>query len=98
MIGWRLTPPAADDIAAIFRYGVEQFGIAQADAYHAGLEAAFDFLARYPRAARERTELSPPVRVHSYRAHLIVYEAEPNGGVLVLRVRHGRENWTADQE
>jgi len=98
VIGWRLTQPAADDIAAIFLYGIEQFGIDQADAYHAGLEAAFDFLARYPRAARERSELSPPVRVHPYRAHLIVYEVEQNGGVFVLRVRHGRENWTADQE
>ena len=95
---WRLTPSAADDIAAIFMHGVEAFGIRQADAYHAGLEAAFEFLARYPRAARERTEHSPPVRAHPYRSHLIIYEIEANEDVLILRVRHGREDWASDQD
>jgi len=45
-----------------------------------------------PGAARERTELGPPVRVHPYRAHLVIDEIEA-GDVFVLRVRHGHEDW-----
>lgn len=68
MPGYRLTRAAADDIAALFIAGLERFGSVHADAYHAGLEAAFDFLAAYPRAARLRAEIKPPVRAHRYTA------------------------------
>ncbi|MFN3364093.1 MAG: type II toxin-antitoxin system RelE/ParE family toxin [Allorhizobium sp.] len=46
--------------------------------------------------ARQRTELSPPVRVQRYRAHLVIYLTEDGGGVLIVRVRHGREDWQED--
>jgi toxin ParE1/3/4 len=96
MAAYRLTSAAADDIATIFLEGLEQFGLVQADRYHDGLAERFAFLAEYPHAARERHELTPPVRIHPYRAHLIVYEPAPNGGVLILRVCHSREDWLTD--
>lgn len=37
-------------------------------------------------------EYSPVVRVHPYRAHVIVYQIE-NGGIVIVRVRHGHEDW-----
>lgn len=92
---YRLSRAAADDIAAIFIEGIDRFGLAQADRYHTDMTATLDFLARYPRAARLREEIESPVRIHRYGSHLIVYE-EADDGILVLRVRHGREDWSTD--
>lgn len=96
MTGYKLTRAAADDVAAIFRDGVERFGLELADRYHDGLAATFSFLAAYPQAARERIELRPPVRIHRYKAHLVIYEVRDQ--VVVLRVRHGREDWLAEMQ
>ena len=51
------------------------------------------FLGDHPRAARLREEILPPVRVHRYQSQLIVYEVSEDDEVLVLRVRHGHEDW-----
>jgi toxin ParE1/3/4 len=95
---YRLAAAASDDIAQIFLYGLEQFGLPQADKYHDGLTATFEFLADYPRAARLRTEISAPVRAHRYKSHLIIYEIGAGGTVIVLRVRHAREDWQSPAE
>lgn len=92
---FRLTRAAADDLTAIFLEGIEQFGLPQADAYHEGLSAIFAFLAGYPYAARLREEISPPVRVHRYKAHLVIYDLGDEDEVIFLRVRHGREDWVS---
>ena len=42
--------------------------------------------------ARERRELAPPVRLHPYQAHMIVY-VEEGQGMLIVRVLHGRQDW-----
>lgn len=76
MSNYRLDRAAADDLVAIYVAGVDWFGLTQADRYHDGLTATFAFLAEYPRAARERKEISPPVRAFRYKAHLIVYELD----------------------
>ena len=93
-MSYRLTRAAEDDVIAIYEAGVRAFGIAQADRYHASLKTAFEFLGQYPRAARERTELSLVVRAHRHQAHLIVYVVE-GADILVVRVRHGHEDWQA---
>ena len=70
------------------------FGEAQADAYFSGLQTTFEFLAENPRAARERIEFRQSVRVYPYQAHVLVYLLEGND-ILIVRIRHGREDWTA---
>ena len=98
MATYRLTAAAVDDIAGLFLDGLERFGLAQADVYHEGLAATFAFLADFPRAARLREEIVPPLRIHRYRSHMIVYEIGADDAVIILRVRHGREDWLADGE
>ena len=98
MASYQLTRAASDDLVAIFLQGVERFGLRQADEYHDGLAATFAFLAEYPRAAREREEISPPVRIHRYKSHLVVYEVQADDCVLILRIRHGREDWLSEME
>jgi toxin ParE1/3/4 len=88
-----LSRAAEQDILALFVYGVEAFGEAQAEQYHDQIENSFQFLADNPYAARERTEIVPPVRMHPVGAHIAVYLVEPSGDILILRVRHRRESW-----
>lgn len=89
---YRLTVKAEDDIVRIYLEGLALFGPQQADQYHNELSGLFQLLAENPRMARERAELSPPVRVHPHKAHVIVY-LEDGEGILIVRVRHGHEDW-----
>lgn len=89
---YRLSRKAEEDIIAIYAKGVREFGIEQAERYHAGLEQIFDFLAENPLAARERPEINPPVRARRYQSHLVVYQLD-GPDIFILRVRHGREDW-----
>ena len=93
-MAFRLSRGARQDIIDIYLHSEEAFGEAQADRYIADLESTFAFLAAHPMAARERVELIPPVRIHPYRAHLIVYRLDGDD-VLILRLRHGRADWHA---
>lgn len=94
---YRLSRKAEDDVVDIFVFGREQFGVHQAERYHDLLEKTFRFLAENPEAARERTEITPPVRIHPFQAHIVIYTIDADGDVFVLRVRHGREDWQDDE-
>jgi toxin ParE1/3/4 len=94
-LAYRPTNAAVEDVAAIFVRGCPEFGIAQAEKHHSGLERLFEFLAANPCAAREREEFSPPVRLHPFGVHVVVYRIVGED-ILVVRVLHGRqdrENW-----
>ncbi len=92
-MGYTLSRKAEEDIIAIFLHGVEQFGIKQAECYHDLLESTFGFLAEHPAAARERPEISPPVRVHPIKSHLIFYTIDEYEDIFIIRIRHSREDW-----
>lgn len=92
-MAYRLTRKAAADLRHIYAEGIVLFGEAQAARYHEQLRHTFDMLADNPAMARERIELSPPVRVHPCGSHIIIYTVEADGRVLIVRVRHGREDW-----
>lgn len=94
MSSYRRSKAADDDIAAIAEYTIEAFGVEQAISYRNGLIEAFKFPAEFPRAARERLEIDPPVRAHPYKSHIVIYVIEGDD-VLILGIRHGREDWTS---
>ncbi len=89
---FRFARRASDDLINIYVEGAKMFGVNQAERYRAGLDRTFAFLAEFPLAARERIELRQKPRVHRYESHLIFYRVESDG-ILILRVRHGREDW-----
>ncbi len=93
--GYRLTPAARADLAAIWTYTADTWSVAQADAYVGGIRRNLELLLVYPLMARERLEIDPPVRIHRHRSHLIVYRIEPPY-LIVIRIRHGHEDWTED--
>ena len=89
---YRTTRQADQDIIDIYLRGCREFGQPHAERYHAGLAETLDLIGDNPRAARERSEFDPPVRLHPYRSHLIIYLLD-DGGVLIVRVLHGRQEW-----
>ena len=91
----RFTKAADADIMHMMIEGIERFGLSQADAYADGLKAACHAIEDNPEVVRLRKEYSPPVRIYRYRSHMIVYTVGDEG-VLIIRVRHGREDWSKD--
>jgi toxin ParE1/3/4 len=82
------------DLSDIWHYGADNWGIEQADHYVDGLFALFDLLADFPEMARERSEFTPPVRIHSSGTHLVIYRVEGQG-VEIIRILHAYRNLTA---
>ena len=62
-----LSRKTGENIIATFMYGASPFGVQQAERYHAPAGETFQFLAENPEAARERAEITPPVRIHRSR-------------------------------
>ncbi len=97
MSSYRLTKKAEDDVIRIYAEGGHMFGGDQAARYHAELERVFQLLAENPKISRERREIVPPVRIYPHKAHIIVYLIDETG-VLIVRVRHGHENWAGEAQ
>ena len=92
-MSYKLSRKAEDDLIEMYIEGVARFGAAQADQYHSEIGQMLDLLSKNPRMARERIEISPPVRIHPFQSHLIVYLIENNNDILIVRIRHGHEDW-----
>ena len=84
---YELSDKADTDLKDIYKYSYITYGEMPADRYYDGLFARFEFLADAPLIARERHDLKPPVWVHPYGRHLIVYQAR-DGHILIVRVLH----------
>ena len=93
-MGYSLSLAARQDLRTIYMDSEAAFGETQAGRYVTGLRRTLTFLADNPRAARERAEFEPPVRVHRYGSHVVIYVLDGED-VLVVRIRHGREDWAA---
>jgi len=95
-MGFRLSLEAERDIINLAEASMRLFGVSQARRYHDGLFAIFDLIAANPRMVRERPEITPPIRIHPFKAHLIVYRIEEDDDIFIIRVLHGHEDWTDD--
>ncbi len=93
--GFKLRPTAKQDLAHIWRGTVETWSIGQADRYVRELNDAFGLLVEQPKMARERPELSPPLRVLRSGSHMILYQIVGDH-IDIVRIRHVREDWLSD--
>ena len=91
---YRLSPAAQNDLGGIWDYTALMWSPDQADAYLRGLAETLDVLRDHPEIARERREIDPPVRLHPYRSHLIIYRIEGDH-LAIIRVVHRRQHWQA---
>lgn len=89
MGSYKLTDDAEADLLDVFLYGFETFGAAAAAAYKANLAHCFQLMADNPGMGRLAADLGPGIRRHEHAQHVIFYEEEP-GGVLILGIVHGR--------
>ena len=87
MSGVSVSRAAAADIKSIARYTQDTWGRDQRRRYLDGLGDKFQMLAAHPQMAAERRDFRPPVRIHHYEKHLIIYVIE-EGGILIVRVLH----------
>jgi toxin ParE1/3/4 len=88
----KVSARAARDIDAIVVYGEEKFGAPVARSYYKDLLDLFELILANPYMARERPELRFKSRMIRFRSHVVFYKAE-NGGVRILRILHGRQDW-----
>lgn len=51
------------------------------------MERQFEQIAKSPYLVAERKEFTPPVRILPYERHLVVYQIEDDG-ILIVRVLH----------
>ncbi|MEM6649625.1 MAG: type II toxin-antitoxin system RelE/ParE family toxin [Pseudomonadota bacterium] len=91
-MGYELSKDADNDIVEIYVQGYENFGRIHAESYADGLWKLLDLIGERPTLARERKETKPPVRIHPYKSHVVIYTIQ-NETVNIQRIRHGRENW-----
>ena len=91
-MAFRTTLEADNDIAKLYSFGALMFGLAAATDYAESLREKFHFLSEFPRAARERHEVRPPVRVFPHRSHILAYRIEDED-VIILRVLHHSVDW-----
>ncbi len=87
-----LTSTAKADLVGIWRYTVSEWSEAKAEQYLKGLRETFTLLALHPEIARIRQEITPAVRLHLHRSHLVIF-VETDDFLNVLRVVHSRSDW-----
>lgn len=95
--GYPLRPAAQQDLESIWNYTAHTWSVSQAETYARRLFSGFERPATKPDIARERTEYTPPVRIHRAGQHVIIYHLVGDH-VEIIRVRHGREEWMNDPE
>lgn len=89
-----LRPLGKADLRAIWDHTATHWGQSKAETYLHGLGQLFTLLAEHPEIARERHDFHPPVRLHPYQSHLVIFTST-DLTLEVIRVVHNRSNWAA---
>lgn len=92
MAGYRLSNRAVEDLERLYEFGIEQFGLEQADRYYDGLVVRFEDIADNPWLGPEVAHIRPGLRRSVYFSHSI-YCLRRAGGVHIVRIL-GREDVT----
>jgi toxin ParE1/3/4 len=82
---------ARAELAQIYDFSREEFGMDVAEAYMAGLRGAFDRLLEFPLLGPVYAGVTPEVRLFLHRSHRIFYRVEKDV-VLIVRVLHKRRD------
>jgi toxin ParE1/3/4 len=89
-----LHPAARADLVDIWQWTAARWGVEQAETYLKSLQAALNLLRTAPEMARERQETTPPLRLYTYRSHLLIYRLTDDA-LTVHRMVHARSDWNA---
>lgn len=85
--GFRLTPRALEDLRAIGRYTLTQWGREQRNDYLRAMDRRFAWLAQNPQRGRTREDVATGYRSFPQGAHIIFYLIKPDG-IDIIGVLH----------
>lgn len=89
MTAIELTTEAERDLIDIFLFGIEHFGVAQAERYSAALVGKIESAAANPSFGANYDFVRSGLRRYEATSHAIYYRPTEKG-ILVLRILHGR--------
>ena len=85
----RISSEASEDLASVWEYSRDHWGIEQADLYIDGLMLRLIWLTGNKANWRHRTDIKRGVLSCIYKSH-VIYFNEGQGSIDILRVLHGR--------
>lgn len=86
---FRLTPRAENDLRAIARYTLEQWGQEQRETYLRALDRRFHWLAENPALGRPRPDVKEGYFSYPEGRHVIFYLIR-EGGIDIIGIPHQR--------
>tara|TARA_R110000868_G_scaffold348409_5_gene609520 strand:- start:18548 stop:18838 length:291 start_codon:yes stop_codon:yes gene_type:complete len=82
---YRVSGKAEIDLAKMYEYGIETFGLKQAQAYVLGMHTLFQILADNTTLGRDASEFMFSLKRFSYKSHTVFYLAT-DIDILIVRV------------
>lgn len=82
---YKVSKEADHDLAKTYEYGIETFGLKQAQTYLLGLHDMFQTLADTSKMGRDASEYGERLKRFSYKSHIVFYMINDTG-VFVVRV------------
>lgn len=86
-MSYKLSKAAANDLRAIARYSVQNFGTAKAKSYGDSFKTCFDTITDNPHIGRAYEHIRPGLRRHNHKSHAVFYMLQDQG-ILIVRVLH----------
>ena len=84
MGAYKLSNECEIDISKIYEYGIENFGLNQAQEYLMGLHDLFQTLAENSNIGIDASEFYPSLKRFVYKSHMIFY-LQTGSGIFVVR-------------
>lgn len=84
MAAYKLSIECEIDISEIYEYGIERFGLIQAQEYMIGLHDLFETLAENTNIGRDASEFYPSLKRFVYKSHMIFY-LQTESGIFIVR-------------
>jgi toxin ParE1/3/4 len=85
----RISSEASEDLASVWEYTKNHWGIAQADLYVDGFMMRFVWLGENRTLWRSRPDIRPGVYSCPYKSHVIFF-SQSDGCINILRILHRR--------
>ena len=82
---YKLSNESTIDLTDIYEFGIDNFGLDQAQKYILGLHELFQTLSNNANIGRDASEFLPSLKRFVYKSHIIFY-LSTNSGVLIVRV------------
>lgn len=92
MAAYKVSEEAKADIAEMYEYGIETFGLQQAQDYFMQLHDLFEKLAQNDSLGREASEYKPYLKRYNFKSHSIFYMAMDTH-VFIVRILGQKQNF-----